>query len=62
MSENDERLWAALAHASFLLNFMTGILGVAAALVIYLAQRPPRHVAFHRCRFIFQLIGWVSAS
>ena len=64
MSENDERLWAALAHASFLLNFMTGLLGVAAPLVIYLVYKDrSRYVAFQSMQaFIFQLIGWVGAG
>ena len=36
----DERLWAALAHASVLLSLVTGGLGgIGAALVIWVAQR-----------------------
>lgn len=64
ISEHDERLWAALAHASFLLNFVTGLLGVAAPLVIYVMYKDrSRFVAFHAMQsFIFQLVWWVGGG
>ncbi len=53
-----------LAHLSVLLNLVTGFLGVAAALVIYLAYRnQSRYVAYQAMQaFIFQLIWWVGGG
>lgn len=64
MSENDERLWAALAHASVLLNLASGFLGVIAALVIYLVYKDrSRYVADHaKQAFVFQLVWWVGGG
>lgn len=64
MSENDERLWAALAHASFLLNFVTGFLGVIAPLVIYSIYKDrSRYVAYQSLQsFFFQILWWVGAG
>lgn len=64
ISEHDERLWAAIAHGSILLNLVTGFLGVLAPLVIYLVYKDrSRHIAFHAMQsFIFQLIWWVGAG
>lgn len=64
MSEHDERLWAALAHGSYLLNFATGLLGLAAPLVIYAMHKDrSRFVAFHAMQsFIFQLVWWVGGG
>jgi uncharacterized Tic20 family protein len=45
---SDERTWAALAHASSLLNAATGMGGVIAAAVIWLTQKEKSAwVAFH---------------
>ena len=64
MSDHDERLWASLAHASYLLNFVTGLLGVAAPLVIYVLYKDrSRFVAYHAMQsFIFQLVWWVGGG
>jgi uncharacterized Tic20 family protein len=64
MSEQDERLWAALAHASIWLNFVTGFLGVFAPLVIYLVYKDrSRYLAFQSMQaFIFQLVFWVGGG
>jgi uncharacterized Tic20 family protein len=44
----DERTWAALAHASTLLNMVTGMGGLIAAAVIWLTQKEKSAwVAFH---------------
>jgi uncharacterized Tic20 family protein len=45
---SDERTWAALAHASTLLNMATGMGGLIAAAVIWLTQKEKSAwVAFH---------------
>ncbi len=64
MSEQDERLWAALAHGSIWLNLATGFLGVFAPLVIYLVYKDrSRYVAFQSMQaFIFQLVFWVGGG
>ncbi len=64
MSEQDERLWSALAHASIWLNMVTGFFGVLAALVIYLVYKDKSQmVAFHAMQaFIFQLVWWVGGG
>lgn len=60
LSPADERLWAMLAHLSVLLNLVTGFLGVAAALIIYLVYRDrSRYVAYQALQaLIFQLLFW----
>ena len=64
MSENDERLWAAIAHASILLNLLTAFLGVLAPLVIYLVYKDrSRYVAGQAMQaFVFQLVWWVGGG
>jgi uncharacterized Tic20 family protein len=64
MSEKDERTWAALAHASILLNLVTGFLGVIAPLVIYLVYKDrSRYVANQSMQaFVFQLVWWVGGG
>jgi len=64
LSEKDERLWAALAHASIWLNFGTGFFGVFAPLVIYLVYKDKsRYVAFQSLQALFfQLVFWVGAG
>jgi uncharacterized Tic20 family protein len=45
---SDERTWAALAHASTLLNMITGMGGLIAAIAIWLTQKEKSTwVAFH---------------
>ncbi len=64
MSPSDERTWAMLAHLSVLLNLVTGFLGVAAALIIYLIYRDrSRYVAYQSMQaFLFQLIFWAGGG
>lgn len=64
VSHEDEKLWAALAHLSVLLNLITGFLGPVVALVIYLAYRDrSRFIAFQAMQsFIFQLVFWVGGG
>jgi hypothetical protein len=53
-----------LAHLSVLLNLVTGFLGVAAALVIYLVYKDrSRYVAYQSMQaFLFQLIFWAGGG
>ncbi|MCB9135797.1 MAG: DUF4870 domain-containing protein [Anaerolineales bacterium] len=64
LSEEDERLWAMLAHLSVLLNLVTGFLGVFAPLIIYFLYKDrSRFVAFQAMQaFIFQLVFWGGAG
>jgi len=61
---SEERTWSMLAHLSILLNLVSGILGVLAALVIYLVYKDrSRYVAYHALQsLLFQLIFWVGAG
>lgn len=59
---SDERILAALAHASILLSVVTsGLGGIVAALVIWLVQRDrSRYVAFQALQAtIYQLVGTI---
>ncbi len=64
LSPSDERTWAMLAHLSVLLNLITGFLGIAAALVIYLVYKDrSRYVAYQSMQaFLFQLIFWAGGG
>ena len=64
LSPADERTWAMLAHLSVLLNLVTGFLGVAAALLIYLIYKDrSRYVAYQSMQaFLFQLIFWAGGG
>lgn len=64
LSPSDERTWAMLAHLSVLLNLVTGFLGVAAALVIYLVYKDrSRYVAYQSMQaFLFQLFFWAGGG
>ncbi|MBN1486306.1 MAG: DUF4870 domain-containing protein [Anaerolineae bacterium] len=64
LSPSDERTWAMLAHLSVLLNLVTGFLGVAAALLIYLIYKDrSRYVAYQSLQaFFFQLIFWAGGG
>lgn len=61
---SEERTWASLAHLSILLNLVTGFLGVAAALIIYLVYKDRSHyVGYHALQsLIFQSIFWAGAG
>ena len=56
----EERTWAMLAHLSTLLNLISGVLGIVAALIIYLMYKDrSRYVAYHSLQsLVFQLIFW----
>ncbi len=60
----NERLWAALAHASILLNLVTLILGTMSVLVLYLmTRRRSPYVAFHALQALaFQVIVWIGGG
>ncbi len=64
LSPSDERTWAMLAHLSVLVNLVTGLLGPAAALVIYLVFKDrSRYVAYHSLQsLLLQLILWVGGG
>jgi uncharacterized protein len=64
LTPSDERNWAMLAHLSVLLNLITGILGTAAALVIYLVYKDrSKYVAYQSLQsLIMQLIVWVGGG
>ncbi len=64
LTPSEERSWAMLAHFSILLNLVTGLLGMAGALVIYLVyQDRSRYVAYHALQsLIFQLIVWLGGG
>jgi len=53
-----------LAHLSVLLNLVTGFLGVAAALIIYLIYKDrSRYVAYQSMQaFLFQLLFWAGGG
>ncbi len=64
LSQEDQRIWAMLAHLSVLVNLITGFLGPIAAIVIYLVYKDrSRYVAYHAMQsFVFQLIWWVGGG
>jgi len=64
LSASDERTWAMVAHLTVLLNLVTGFLGVAAALAIYLVYKDrSRYVAYQSMQaFLFQLIFWAGGG
>jgi hypothetical protein len=62
LSNQQERQWSALAHASILLNMVTFVLGTVAVGVLYLVmRRRSSYVAFHALQsLVYQLIVWVG--
>jgi uncharacterized protein len=64
LTQSEERQWAMLAHLSILINLFSGILGLVAALVIYVVFKDrSRYVAYQSLQaFLFQLIGWVGSG
>ncbi len=64
LTPSDERTWAMVAHLSVLLNLVTGILGTAATLIIYLIYKDrSRYVAYQSLQsLIMQLIVWVGGG
>ena len=63
LTESEERTWAMLAHLSVLINLITGSLGPAVALVIFLIFKDrSRYVAFQALQAtLFQLVWWLGA-
>jgi uncharacterized Tic20 family protein len=61
---SDERTWAALAHASTLINMATGMGGLIAAAVIWLTQKEKSAwVAFHGLQsLVFQAAVYLTVS
>ncbi len=53
-----------LAHLSILANLVTGLLGIACALVIYLVYKDrSRYVAFQALQaVVFQLVAWLGGG
>ena len=64
LTESDEHTWAMLAHLSILLNLITGFLGTAVALIIYLVYKNrSNYVAYQSMQaFVFQLIWWFGGG
>lgn len=62
VSASEARNWAMLAHLSILLNMVSGVLGLVAAIIIYFVYRDrSRFVAYHAMQsFIFQAITWIG--
>ena len=64
LSTSEENTLAMIAHLSILLNLVTGVLGLVAALVIYLAYKDrSRYVAYQSLQaIIFQLVYFFGAA
>ncbi|HOA21976.1 MAG TPA: DUF4870 domain-containing protein [Anaerolineaceae bacterium] len=60
----EERTWALLAHLSIFVNLFTGLLGTAAALVIYLIYKDKsKYVAYQSLQaLIFQLVFFLGGG
>ena len=60
----EERTWALLAHLSIFLNLFTGLLGTAAALVIYRVYKDKsKYVAYQAMQaLIFQLVFFLGGG
>lgn len=63
LTESEERTWAMLAHLSVLINLMTGSLGPAVALVIFLIFKDrSKYVAYQALQAtLFQVVWWLGA-
>lgn len=64
LTPEEERTWAMLAHLSILANLITGLLGIAFALIVYLTYKDrSRYVARQSLQaFIFQLVAWFGGG
>lgn len=64
LSPNEERQWAMIAHLSVLVNLVSGFLGPAIPLIIYMIYKErSRYVAYHSLQgLLFQLIWWVGGG
>jgi uncharacterized Tic20 family protein len=67
---NEDKTWAAAAHFSTFLNFVTGLLGIIAPLVIFLMKKDNspyirQHAAkafnFQICMLILYILAFLSA-
>jgi uncharacterized Tic20 family protein len=63
LSPAEERTWAMFAHMSVLINLVTGSLGPAVALVIFLIYKDrSKYVAYQALQAtLFQLVWWLGA-
>ena len=64
LSPEEERQWAMIAHLGVLVNLVSGFLGPAVPLGIYLIYKDrSRYVAYQSLQaLIFQLIWWVGGG
>ena len=64
LPSQDERTWAMLAHLSILLNLVSGLLGIIAAMLIYLVYKDrSRYVAYQALQsLIFQSIAFIGGG
>ena len=62
LTPEEERQWAMIAHLGVLVNLVSGFLGPAVPLGIYMIYKDrSRYVAYQSLQaLIFQLIGWVG--
>ena len=64
LSQNEERQWAMFAHLGVLVNLVSGFLGLAVPLIIYVIYKDrSRYVAYQSLQaLIFQLIWWLGGG
>jgi uncharacterized protein len=64
LSQNEERQWAMFAHLGVLVNLVSGFLGLAVPLIIYMIYKDrSRYVAYQSLQaLIFQLIWWLGGG
>jgi uncharacterized protein len=64
LSPNEERQWAMFAHLGVLINLVSGFLGLAVPLIIYMIYKDrSRYVAYQSLQaLIFQLIWWLGGG
>jgi uncharacterized protein len=64
LSQNEERQWAMFAHLGILINLVSGFLGLAVPLIIYMIYKDrSRYVAYQSLQaLIFQLIWWLGGG
>lgn len=64
LSQNEERQWAMFAHLGVLINLVSGFLGLAVPLIIYMIYKDrSRYVAYQSLQaLIFQLIWWLGGG
>lgn len=64
LSQSEERQWAMIAHLGVLVNLVTGLLGPAVPLIIYMLYKDrSRYVAYQSLQaLIFQIIWWIGGG